>query len=149
MTTVPQIATLTPELASSSTSARAAAEVTHIALLPNSSQLAAGYSDGSVRLWDIGSRTCLVTLSGHSGAVTALQYSSNGALLASGSADTTLIVWDVVGEAGLCRFKGHKDAVTDLVSSNKDQSALLWGSASGGRLMQAVGAIIIAAPPST
>lgn len=111
-----QIVTLSPELASSSTSTRAAAEVTKIALSPNSSQLAAGYSDGSVRLWDIAGRTCLVTLSGHSGAVTALQFSSNGALLASGSADTTLIMWDVVGEAGLCRFRGHKDAVTDLVS---------------------------------
>lgn len=112
-----QVATLSPELASTSTSTKAAAEVTAIALSPSSNQLAAGYSDGSVRLWDISSRTCLVTLSGHSGAVTALCYSSSGSLLASGSADTSVIVWDVVGESGLCRFKGHKDAVTDLVSS--------------------------------
>lgn len=112
-----QVAILSPELASSSTSSKAAAEVTQIALSPTSNQLAAGYSDGSVRLWDINGRSCLVTLSGHSGAVTALRYSSNGALLASGSADTSVIVWDVVGESGLCRFKGHKDAITDLVSS--------------------------------
>lgn len=81
-----------------------------------------------VRIWDVKTQTCLVTLSGHSGAVTALRFSRDGALLASGSADTTLVVWDVVGEAGLCRFKGHKDAVTDLVS--------WWGggssSSSGG-----------------
>lgn len=56
-----------------------------------------------------------MTLSGHSGAVTALGFSSSGGLLASGSADTSLIVWDVVGEAGLVRLKGHRDAVTDLV----------------------------------
>jgi U3 small nucleolar RNA-associated protein 12 len=68
-----------------------------------------------VRLWDIASRSCQVTLTGHSGAVTCLGFSANGALLASGSADTSVIVWDVVGEAGLVRFKGHKDAVTDLV----------------------------------
>lgn len=69
-----------------------------------------------VRIWDVKTQTCLVTLSGHSGAVTALRFSRDGGLLASGSADTTLVVWDVVAEAGLCRFKGHKDAVTDVVS---------------------------------
>jgi U3 small nucleolar RNA-associated protein 12 len=68
-----------------------------------------------VRLWDTSSQTCLVTLSGHAGAVTALRFSADGALLGSGSADTTLVVWDVVGEAGLCRFRGHRDAITDLV----------------------------------
>eukprot|EP00879_Flechtneria_rotunda_P014523 GHRR01015177.1.p1 GENE.GHRR01015177.1~~GHRR01015177.1.p1 ORF type:complete len:678 (+),score=232.06 GHRR01015177.1:75-2036(+) len=130
-----QVASLSPETPSSSTSTKAAAEVTKIALSPINQQLAAGYSDGTVRLWDIPSHTCLVTLSGHSGAVTALRYSSSGALLASGSADTSLIVWDVVGEAGLCRFKGHKDAVTDLalihqgnklISSSKDGCIKVW-----------------------
>jgi hypothetical protein len=43
-----QVATLSPELASSSSSTKAAAEVTHIALAPGGQQLAAGYSDGTV-----------------------------------------------------------------------------------------------------
>lgn len=72
-----------------------------------------------VRIWDVKTQTCLVTLSGHSGAVTALRFSRDGGLLASGSADTTLVVWDVVAEAGLCRFKGHKDAITDVVSNGR------------------------------
>jgi U3 small nucleolar RNA-associated protein 12 len=63
-----QVASLAPELASSSSGTKAAAEVTQIALAPGSSnQLAAGYSDGTVRIWEVKTHTCLVTLSGHSG----------------------------------------------------------------------------------
>eukprot|EP00775_Hariotina_reticulata_P013414 gene13414-13542_t len=114
-----QVAFLSPEVASTSSSTKAAAEVTQLALSPNSNQLAAGYADGTVRLWDIPSRSCQVTLSGHSGAVTALQYSSTGALLASGAADTTCIVWDVIGEALI--QDGSK-----LISSSKDGSIKVW-----------------------
>ena len=69
-----------------------------------------------MRLWNLQSGTCEVTLSGHKGQVTALKYSQQGGLLASGARDTDIIVWDVAAEAGLYRLRGHQDQVTDLVS---------------------------------
>jgi hypothetical protein len=45
-----QVAFLAPEVASTSSSTKAAAEVTRLALSPNSNQLAAGYADGMVRV---------------------------------------------------------------------------------------------------
>jgi hypothetical protein len=52
-----QVATLSPELASTSSSTKAAAEVTQIALAPGGQQLAAGYSDGTVS-WPETSSSC-------------------------------------------------------------------------------------------
>lgn len=69
-----------------------------------------------VRLWNLQSGTCDVTLSGHKGSVTALKYNLQGGMLASGAQDTDIIVWDVAAESGLCRLRGHQDQVTDLVS---------------------------------
>jgi U3 small nucleolar RNA-associated protein 12 len=63
--------------------------------------VAAGYSDGSIKLWNIKQRKCTVTLNGHKGAVTALLFNESGSLLVSGAADTNVIVWDVVNESGL------------------------------------------------
>ncbi len=68
-----------------------------------------------VRLWNLQSGTCDVTLSGHKGQVTALKYNQQGGLLASGAQDTDIIVWDVAAESGLYRLRGHQDQVTDLV----------------------------------
>lgn len=93
-------------------------------------QLAVGYADGSIRLWDLRSGECVVTLKGHKGAVSALRYNRSGALLASGSKDTDVIVWDVAGEAGLFRLRGHKDQVTDLVRGcGHDTAPMRWLSA--------------------
>ena len=70
-----------------------------------------------VRLWNLQSGTCDVTLNGHKGQVTALKYNQQGGLLASGAQDTDIIVWDVAAESGLYRLRGHQDQVTDLVCS--------------------------------
>ena len=69
-----------------------------------------------VRLWNVQSGTCDVTLSGHKGQVTALRYNEQGSLLASGAQDTDIIVWDTAAESGLYRLRGHQDQVTDVVS---------------------------------
>jgi WD40 repeat protein len=74
-------------------------------------QIASGYADGSVRIWDREKGTCETTLNGHKGAVTALRYNKSGSLLASGSKDNDIILWDVVGETGLYRLRGHRDQV--------------------------------------
>lgn len=74
-------------------------------------QIASGYSDGSIRIWDAERGTCEATFNGHSGAVTALRYNKLGSMLASGSKDNDIILWDVVGETGLFRLRGHRDQV--------------------------------------
>jgi U3 small nucleolar RNA-associated protein 12 len=88
-----------------------------------------------VRLWDLQSSECTVTLKGHKSSVTALRFNKSGSLLASGSKDTDLIVWDVVAETGLYRLRGHRDQVTDLafldrgnrlISSSKDGFVKCW-----------------------
>ena len=74
-------------------------------------QVASGYADGSIRIWDSEKGTCETTLNGHKGAVTALRFNKLGSSLASGSKDNDIILWDVVGEAGLFRLRGHRDQV--------------------------------------
>ncbi|KDP29196.1 hypothetical protein JCGZ_16585 [Jatropha curcas] len=101
----------------------------------NSSLVASGYADGSIRIWDGEKGTCETTLNGHKGAVTVLRYNKSGAILASGSKDNDIILWDVVGETGLFRLRGHRDQITDLVflesgkklvSSSKDKFLRVW-----------------------
>lgn len=79
-------------------------------------QIASGYADGTVRIWDSEKGTCDTTLNGHRSAVTILRYNKLGSLLASGSKDCDIILWDVIGEAGLFRLRGHRDQVYMLSS---------------------------------
>lgn len=108
--------------------------VTSVASSP-SSQIASGYADGSIRIWDYDNGTCETTLNGHKAATTSLRYNKLGSVLASGSKDNDIILWDVVGETGLFRLRGHRDQVTDLafldsdkklVSSSKDKFLRVW-----------------------
>jgi U3 small nucleolar RNA-associated protein 12 len=78
-------------------------EVTCIERSPKGSTFAVGYADGSVRLWDMVSKSVISTFNGHKRAITALAFDDTGARLASGSQDTDLILWDVIAEAGLFR----------------------------------------------
>lgn len=103
-------------------------EASILAIGPNKSQLAVGYMDGSIRLFDLTSGgEPTVTFKGHKSAVTALTYDSTGMHLVSGSKDTDVIVWDVVSENGLYRLKGHKGMVTDAVFM-KEHNILITGS---------------------
>ena len=80
------------------------AEVTCIERSPKGGTFAVGYADGSIRLWDVASKSVVATFNGHKRAVTALAFDDAGTRLASGSQDTDLILWDVISEAGLFRF---------------------------------------------
>lgn len=74
-------------------------------------QVAVGYADGSIRIWDSEKGICESVLNSHKGAVTALRYNKVGSMLASGSKDNDVILWDVVAETGLFRLRGHRDQV--------------------------------------
>ena len=75
---------------------------------------AAGYSDGSIRLWDSRLATVVISFNGHKSAVTVLAFDKAGVRLASGSQDTDILIWDLVAEVGLFKLRGHKNQITGL-----------------------------------
>ena len=80
------LATFTPERliatgAGSTFSDKHLPAVTRLAVSPDQKTLAVGYADGSLRLWQLESRKCLLTMHGHKSAVTALNYSKDGSRL--------------------------------------------------------------------
>lgn len=113
-------------------------QVTVLAAHPSdASIIAAGYSDGTVRIWSLTTRAALVTLHGHRAGVTAAIFNADGSRLFTGSQDTDIIGWDVVSEQGLFRLKGHKGPVTalallessshhHLLSASKDTLVKVW-----------------------
>ncbi|KAK4550151.1 hypothetical protein LTR36_003118 [Oleoguttula mirabilis] len=75
---------------------------------------AAGYADGSIRIWDALSSQIVVSFNGHRSAITHMQFDREGARLASGSRDTDIIVWNLLSETAEFRLRGHKDQITGL-----------------------------------
>jgi WD40 repeat protein len=61
--------------------------------------LVSGYDDGSVRLWEVGTREERACFTGHRGRVRAVAISRDGRSVASGSDDTTILVWDATAGA--------------------------------------------------
>lgn len=97
--------------------------------------LAAGYADGTIKVYSLPSGECLVTLQGHRSGVTVLNYDKDATRLVSGSKDTEVIVWDIVNECGLFRLRGHKGIITQasfmkthniLITSSKDTFVKFW-----------------------
>lgn len=110
------------------------AQVVQLAYEKNAEIIAAGYTDGSIRIWDTRSSTVVIVFNGHKSYVSKLEFSRDGTQLISGGADTTVIVWDLINEQGLYRLKGHKAPITAIVplddnymvTVSKDGVMKLW-----------------------
>ena len=69
-----------------------------MAFRPDGRVLAVAGDDHTVGLWDLRTRTILITLHGHTDAVTGVAFSRDGWRLASASLDETIKVWDATGD---------------------------------------------------
>lgn len=106
-------------------------EITIIAYEKTNDIVATGYSDGSIRVWDLKSGTVVVSFTGHKAAITALKFDSQGARLVSGSKDSNIVVWDLVEEVGLFKLKGHRNQITGLEILGENDEFLLTTSKDG------------------
>lgn len=97
-----------------STSQNPPAQTVSLAYEPITNVLASGYSDGSIKIWDLTSGVVLINFQGHRSAVSMLKFDRSGTRLVSGSRDTTAILWDLVGETGLFKLEGHRDQITGI-----------------------------------
>ncbi|XP_049851642.1 WD repeat-containing protein 3-like [Schistocerca gregaria] len=112
------------------------AVVSQVAASPDRIHVAAGYSDGSVVIWNLRTGGVDHHFQGHKSRVTCLSFDRVGYVLVSGSLDTNVIVWDLVSGAGLFKCRGHKNAITcvrfweqedkKVVSSSKDGLVKVW-----------------------
>jgi U3 small nucleolar RNA-associated protein 12 len=100
-------------------------EVSVLERSPDKATLAAGYVDGSIRIFNYINRSLVATLKGHRSQVNTLCFTDDGMNLASGGSDCEIVIWDLVSNTGVSRLKGHKDAVTSLVFMHRSSQSYL------------------------
>ncbi|MBW4539418.1 MAG: caspase family protein [Myxacorys chilensis ATA2-1-KO14] len=132
------IATLQQAILRSQTPSQLGQPTVAIAHSSDRQQLATASPEGAITLWnkgDDGNWKSATTLSGHSAAVTQLQFSPDGNLLASASADKTIKLWNIEKGILVKTLPGHSDRVTAirfrsdggvLASGSADQTIKLW-----------------------
>ncbi|KAL1413011.1 TOR complex subunit lst8 [Vanrija albida] len=91
-------------------------QVNRLAISPDKVYLAAA-GNSSVRIWDIPSlsNSPIMQLEGHTGNVTALQYSAAGKWIVTGSEDGTVKVWDTRTGQVQRTYKHEGTMVNDVV----------------------------------
>ena len=105
-------------------------DVGAVAVAPNSSWLASGSWDGTVRIWDAVSGRQRAVLKGHTSDVGAVAVAPDSRWLASGSWDGTVRIWDAVSGRQRAVLKGHTSDV-GAVAVAPDGSWLASGSSDG------------------
>ncbi len=102
--------------------------------------VAAGSTDGVVRLWDTRSGRRVRTLGRHSAPVSSVAWSPDGSRLASASYDKTVRLWESGTGQLLRTIEGHSAWVRSVVfspdgaqlaSASDDRTVKLWESATG------------------
>jgi WD40 repeat protein len=87
-----------------------------------------------------GSGARLLTLSGHSGAVTAVAFAPGGRTLVSGSTDKSLKIWDASSGQILKTLTGDSDTISSvaylpngkrIISGSFDRSVVIWDADTG------------------
>jgi WD40 repeat protein len=76
-----------------------------VTLSPDGRQALSGGSNGGLRLWDLGTRRCLVSVEGHGGYVHAVAFSADGRRALSGGEDGRIQVWDAGSLRSLHRLE--------------------------------------------
>ena len=122
--------------------------VNSISLTADGRQAITGTPQSVAILWDTTKGVRSRVLSGHNGAVVAVDFGADGKRAVTGSYDQTAILWDADTGANLRSFSGHTGWVVAVklsddgkraVTGSMDKTAILWEVTTGKKLRTFVG----------
>jgi WD40 repeat protein len=114
--------------------------VASVAFSHDSTWLASGSFDKTVKIWDTSSGECIQTLKGHVNGVASVAFSHDSTRLASGSWDRMVKIWDTSSGECVQTLTGHSDHVESvafshnsihLASGSWDKTVKIWDTSSG------------------
>ncbi|GFR47832.1 hypothetical protein Agub_g9610 [Astrephomene gubernaculifera] len=114
-----------------------------LATTPDSKYLVTGSADKTVRVWDVCTGYCMLTLRGHSGEVTCVALTPNGRRILSGGTDHHVVVWDFATGESRRVLKGHRGPVNCIavapdgqwvVTGGFDKQLRFWDLVNGNEL---------------
>ena len=114
--------------------------VYRVAVTPDGQRIISTSEDRTVRLWEIDSGKCLLTLQGHLAAVIGVAVTPDGRRIISGSEDGTMRVWEIDSGKCLTILSGHRGDVRGVaatpdgqhvVSGSSDETVRVWEINSG------------------
>ena len=117
--------------------------VTAVVWSPNSTWIASGSDDHTVRVWDTTNGGHVFTYRGHKDSVTAVAWSRDGKRIASASWDDTVQVWDATNGGHVLTYRGHSASVNAvawspdgrwIASGSSDHTMQVWDATNGGRV---------------
>ena len=77
-------------------------------------KIVSGSYDKTIRVWNVDTGECILTLKGHTWSVYSVVFNHDGTKIVSGSYDNTIRVWNVDTGECILTLKGHTDWVNQL-----------------------------------
>ena len=101
--------------------------ITTAVLDPNGRFVAAGCSNGGIRLWKTGAIETVDMPEGHRNRINSLSLGREGRLLLSGGDDKVAVLWDMVSDNIAMTFYGHQKGISSVCLSTEAESCVTGG----------------------
>jgi WD40 repeat protein len=104
---------------------------------PDDSQIAVGFLDGQVKVWDWRSKSDAFTVGKRNARVSAILFGHDGSTVIAGYSDAKVVAWEVKSRTSRQQIDLHKDEIRGLAYSkqaglyavaSRDNSISLWDS---------------------
>ncbi|KAK0587053.1 hypothetical protein LWI29_016603 [Acer saccharum] len=113
------------------------AQVSCVRMLSGERVLTASH-DGTVKMWDVRTDTCVATVGRCSSAVLCMEYDDSTGILAAGGRDAIANIWDIRAGKQMHKFLGHTKWIRSIrmdrdtvITGSDDWTARMWSISRG------------------
>ncbi|GAB4850614.1 Scytalone dehydratase [Ancistrocladus abbreviatus] len=94
--------------------------------------------DGTVKMWDVRTDTCVATVGRCSGAILCMEYDDSTGILAAAGRDTAASIWDIRAGKQMHKLSGHTKWIKSIrmvgdtvITGSDDWTARVWSVSRG------------------